>query len=834
MPKLDLIQTNFTAGEVSPKCFGRVDVVRYQNGAESLENCIVDIQGGANRRMGTLMVQPTRHHDRRSILVPFVFSVTQAYMLELGHQYMRVYVASGGQVQVGGVPYEIATPWTDEMLSALDFTQGADTMFIFHGDVPTQVLRRLAADVWSLRPAPWIVEPFDEIGDRFGAVLTASDTSAGTGRTFTTSKSVFMPADVGRRIQGEGAGLATITHFVSETTVTGDIDEPFISAVQAPNRWVLDGSPQSNLTPSAEKPVGAAITLSFDRTSVVVPGPWKEITQLRSETAIFVTDAFATVPGHGFVDGSTVEVTGCIPEIFNGSRAIRVINADMFSYSLPAQGGVVSQLGEARGMLSKLAGETDGWRARDVGKFVEINGGLAHITAIESANVAHAVIKRELTAAVTAPPNSWALESSMWSDDDGYPQTGWFYEQRLVVGGSRRFPQSLWGSRTALYYDFTQGVDDDEGFNFELPSTGQINPIRHLHATGALIPLTYGAEFTLHGGVEKPLTPTNVQMKARKVFGCNSVRPVRIGDEVVFVQRAGRKIRAISYDPDTYSFSAPDLTVVADHITRSGIVSMAYQQEPSTPDVELQDPSSVLWCVRADGKLAVLTLDRDEGVAAWAPQVTDGAFEWVATVPRPDGGDEVWAVVRRTIGGKLRRYVERFDDSVLSDCAVIGTSDAGRSTWGGLSHLEGKTVWCKGDSVYLGTFTVERGEITLPRSANAVEIGLPYTNKVKPLRPEVAMATGTVQASKMSDNQILPLFRDTTGCKIETANGEIEEIPFRTFGSDLLDRPPEIRTGYESVGTIGWQDSKAPITLFQDMPFPFHLLAIVRQITFNS
>lgn len=746
MPKVTLIQTNFSAGEISPKVMGRVDVARYQNGAESLENCIVDVQGAANRRDGTIYVAETEDSSRRAILIPFVFSTTQSYMLEFGHQYMRVFLTMGVPVLVGGVPFEIATPYTEDMLADLDYTQGADTMLLFHPQVQTQSLRRLASDNWAIQNAPFTVTPYDEIGARFASNITLSASSVGTGRTVTASSPTFASTDVARDITVDGAGLATITGFTDPTHVTVEIKEAFASTSYTGFTWILGGSPVGSLTPSAEKPIGIEISLKFD-------------------------------PG------------------------------------------------------------LTGWRTEDVGKFVEINGGLVQINQVVDGNEAKGIIKRELTAAVLAPAFSWSLQSSVWNEYDGYPRTGAFYEQRLVTAGTRRFPQGIWGSRSGIYFDFTQGTDDDEGFSFELPSTGQINPITRLTASTVLLPLTFGGEFTMHGGVEKPLTPTNAQTRGRSVYGIANVKPIRAGSEVLFVQRAQRKVRALSYDPDTYSYRAPDLTVLADHITTSGIVSMTFQQEaPADLDADL-GPSSLVWCALGNGKMAVLTLDRDEGVVAWTPLSTDGAYECVASIPRPDGGDEVWAIVRRTINGVTKRYVELFGPGYLTDCAVKkdAVTPGGDTAWTGLDHLEGETVWCKADGVFMGEFVVSGGQITINRPAMQVEVGLPYENRVKLLRPEIQGGMGSGQSSVMSTSRVLPLVRDTIGCLIDTDNGfPPQEIHTRAFGPDVLDQPPQPFSGYLSVGTLGWQQSDSPLTLIQNKPYPFHLLAVVREISFNS
>src|SRR5690606_42070543 len=105
--------------------------------------------------------------------------------------------------------------------------------------------------------------------------------------------------------------------------------------------------------------------------------------------------------------------------------------------------------------------------------------------------------------------------------------------------------------------------------------------------------------------------------------GCNRVRPCRIGNELYFVQRANRKIRSMAYRYDLDAYGSPDISVLSEHATESGIVDMAYQQEPE----------SILWLVRADGVMATVTVDRDQDVIGWARQLTEGAYESVATVP---------------------------------------------------------------------------------------------------------------------------------------------------------------------------------------------------------
>lgn len=723
MPRVTITQTNFTAGEVSPKCYGRVDLTRYQNGAAALENIIVNIYGGAERRWGKRYIAESKDSSKRSRLIPFIFSTSQAYMLEFGHLYMRVYVASGGQVLVGPTPYEIATPYTEAMLPEMDYTQGADTMFIFHQGVPINTLKRLAPDFWVIGDAAISPAPFDELGHTFPVIATLSATS-GAIVTATTPSPCFLQSDIGRSFTYQ-AGVATVTGYTSATSITINISKVFPSTSLAANGWRLGESPKTGVTPSQKSPVGGATTLT------------------------------ATLPA---------------------------------------------------------------WRNEDAGKFVRINGGLVQIVAFTSSTVVDAIIKEELTATVASPGGAWSLESSVWNATNGYPRTGALYEQRLTAAGSPNYPQTVWGSRSGLPFDFTLGVNDDAAFSFSLPSTGQINPVQKLVTAKALFPLTYGGEYTMEGGNDLPLTPTNVKSRAPSVYGCNNVKPLRVGNEILFVQRAGRKIRSLAYSITTDTYSAPDLTVLAEHITSSGIADMAYQQEPR----------STLWCARTDGKMATLTLDRDEGVTAWSLQSTDGVYESVASIPNGTG-DETWVIVRRTINGVTKRYIERFDSSLYTDSAINGTDVVGKAIWTGINHLEGKSVAVKADNVNMGLFTVTGGAITLPRNAFAVEIGLPFQSKVTLLRPELQSGDGSSQDNPQRTHEVSLLLAETIGAKI---NGD--EIAFREFGSHLLDVPPEQFSGFKRAGLTGWTRGEQEITITQEEPFPFQLLAVVRKFTVNS
>ena len=724
MPRLTTVETNFTGGEISPRIIGRIDLPLYQNSAKIIENALPLIHGGVRRRDGTAFVAETKTSATAARIIPFIFSTTEAYVLELGDLYVRVYKDGSRIENPPGTPYEIVSPFSAAQLFDVRYVQSADTMFLVHPSFTPYQLKRYSDLNWILNVAPFDPLPFDEIGASFATSLTLSLATVGVGRTATASAPTFQNSDVGRSIYYLG-GVFLITAFTSNLLVTGTIQAAFGGTAIPVSVWTLGGSPQETITPSAKDPVETTITLT------------------------------ATV-----------------------------LNT---------------------------------WRSTDVGGYVRINGGLCKITVFTSSLIVSAVIKEVLTSVVGAPANSWSLEFAVWSAANGYPTACAFYQQRLILANTTAFPQTVWGSTSGAYLDFTLGIFDDDAFSYTIASD-QINPILHLSTSKVLIALTYGGEFIIKGGVEKALTPTNVQVDAQSTYGCSKVRPVRAGNQTVFMQRSGLKVRAMDYDVNTDAYVAPDLSVFAEHITGVGINDMAYVQEP--------DP--FVWAVRSDGQIAACALSASEDVAAWCRQITDGVVESVCVIPY-GGTDQSWLLIRRTINAVTKRYVERFSTSFITDCSLfLSNFPTALTVWTGLGHLEGKSVAAY-SGTFLGNYTVTGGQITIAKAVNILNIGLPYTSTVDLLEPEPGTGTGAAQGNAMRTSEISVRVLNTQSL---SANGTV--IPFRAFGSSLLDDPLPIFTGLKRLETLGWERGSSQLTFTSSDPFPFHMLSVIRKFTVND
>ena len=251
-----------------------------------------------------------------------------------------------------------------------------------------------------------------------------------------------------------------------------------------------------------------------------------------------------------------------------------------------------------------------GWLATDVGRILKFNGGKAKITARTNATVAVATI----TTAFTNTNATAAFNLGAFSDTTGHPSCVSFFEQRLVFAGTTDEPQTLYFSKSGDYENMTTGTNADDAMVYTIASN-QVNKIRYLKAVRTLLIGTTGGEFSVSAdGTDAAVTPTNVTIKRQSSFGAANVDAQPAGNAVLFLQAAKRKIRELAYNYDSDGYIAPDLTILNETVTKSGINEMAYQQSPD----------SILWCVRNDGVLAGLTYQRTDNVVAWHRHILGG------------------------------------------------------------------------------------------------------------------------------------------------------------------------------------------------------------------
>lgn len=311
----------------------------------------------------------------------------------------------------------------------------------------------------------------------------------------------------------------------------------------------------------------------------------------------------------------------------------------------------------------------------------------------------------------------WAYGA--WSDVEGWPSQVNFYKERLVFGRG----QNIWLSVSGDYENFSSKDDSgnvvaDMAISLTLQSD-KVNNLQWMSSNDALLCGTAGGEFAVQSiTTNLPFGPDNVTAPTVSSFGSRNMIPVKIGEATLFIQRSGIKLRDIIYDYISNKFTSTDQNVMADHITQGGITQIAYQQEPY----------SIVWGVRADGRLVAMTYSREQfdspPYGGWHNHPIGGTFaggpaqvESLAVIPSPAGDkDEVWLIVKRTINGATKRYIEyleyerRFNDdpqdSFYVDCALtLDNTKAATLTPGTGATVAGTTgvTFTAGSAIFAST-----------------------------------------------------------------------------------------------------------------------------------
>lgn len=327
------------------------------------------------------------------------------------------------------------------------------------------------------------------------------------------------------------------------------------------------------------------------------------------------------------------------------------------------------------------------------------------------------------------PPQARVLFNST----NNYPAVSTVYQQRRIFAGTHTDREECYASQVGKRSNFSirTPLQDDDAVTWSIASD-RIQPVLHLVGLDQLVILTDTGEWVAQGDETGVLRPTSINPRQVGYVGSAFVRPVVIGNAIIFVQARGNVLRDLVYDKRTEGLtSAADLTVLAGHLFRGYTVTdMDYAQVPD----------SVVWCVRSDGTLLGLTYHREDQIVGWHRHDTSGGlFEQVCVIPEGDE-DAVYVVVNR--GGT--RLVERFASRTftsLTNCvhldSAITKSGASSTSVTGLTHLNGATVYALADGVVRGPFTVSGGAITLPAAASVVHVGLRITADVETLDLDV-------------------------------------------------------------------------------------------------
>ena len=718
-----------------------VELDSYKSSLATLENMVVLPQGSLTRRPGTFFAATTKANGQAR-LIPFSRGQGTSLVLEFGNLYIRFFANDGpirtdaiaatysqstttvtvtksshgysasnevyldftsgngvdgfytiatvadantftvtstiSQTTSGNVNIsqraEITTPYTAAQVDDLAFTQSADVLFLAHPSHPPARLERNDTNDWTL------TELLPSSGSSPTTVLTDGPFMATN--TTDTTLTVALAAN------------SEFSETIDDSAQTLSLEE--VGTVSPSNVDVA-----TNSFTLANHPLVNGMKIQFS----AIPSGFTSTPTLSATTDYFVVSAtqntfkLATTAG-----GTPVDIT-----------------AAPTSADLTVSKSFVDKGKYLKVTASAATGITDdtGFQTTDIGRYIRFNTeiapqikwGYGEIVERTSTTVVLVLLKKAI--AGVGATTEWQLGS--FSETTGYPRTVQIYQQRLVYAGTTEEPQTIFFSKTADFFNFSsteplgrstgqfdsagrsiigEQIFEDNALSLTI-SSDTVDQIEWLSEDRRLTIGTSGGIFQCFGTDDDvTLTPFSFSITKVSAWACDpTALPAKVGNNLLYVQNNGRKLRELAFDKLQDQYSAADLTLRSEDISESGLIATAYQDQPY----------SVLWCLRNDGRLAGLTYVDLLQMRAWHRHTIGGAHyddthgsqakvESIASIPRGTH-DQLYMIVKRHLRA-----------AALTSITFNQTTDKFTKTGHGLAN--GTTVVF--DSTTIDGFTADK------------------------------------------------------------------------------------------------------------------------------
>ena len=471
----------------------------------------------------------------------------------------------------------------------------------------------------------------------------------------------------------------------------------------------------------------------------------------------------------------------------------------------------------------KLTTSASVFTSAHVGQYVNANPqGRAKIVQFISGTEVNVVTEFPFFSTTAIASGQWELETgyeAVWSSTRGYPRSVTFHQGRLFFGGSRARPSTVWGSRVGQFFDFepSEGFDDD-ALEATL-DTNTFNAIIDITSGRDLQLFTTGGEFYVQQQGLEPITPSSFTVSSAGRNGSKPGIRVQLLDAgTLFVQRQGKALAEVSFSDAQLTYITSKISLLSGHLLKNP-KRMALRRAVDT------DENDLLLIVNADGgTVTAYSLLRAENVIAPSEFITTGGEYLDIGVDITD----IYTVVKRTIDGTVQYYIEKFEDGLLTDCAITGGAVSSITA----AHLVGSTVNQLLDGLVQANKVVGAGgSVAMPRPSTAsYEVGLPINVIAVTMPIDVKLQTGTRVGFKKRILEVNALVYETQHLRI---NGI--EVPFRTFDTvNILDNPVPSITGTKVLNGILGYSNEAKITITQNFPLKFTLLGMEYKVAVHQ
>jgi len=910
--RIQALQSSFADGQISPRMQGMVELESYKSSLATLENMVVLPQGSLTRRPGTFFAATTKANGAAR-LIPFSRGQGTSLVLEFGNLYIRFF-ANDGPVRTDDISatYSQSTTTVTVTKSShgysasdevyLDFTSGngVDGFYTIAtvADANTFTVTSTTSQTTSGNV---------NISQRF-EVTTTYTASQVNDIAFTQSADVLFlvhPDHVPARLERNATNSWALTNLLP-SVISGTYTRPATVLTDGPFKAMNT----TDTTLTVALAANSNFTTSFSDGSLSL----EEVGTVSPSNVDVATNAF-TLANHPLVNGMKVQFSS-IPSGFASTPTLSattdyfVVSATQNTFKLATSAGgtpvditaapTSADLTVNKSFVDKdvyikvtasaTTGINDdtGFQTTDVGRYIRLNTEIApqikhgYGEIVERTSTTVVLVQLKTAIAGVGATTEWQLGS--FSGTTGYPRTVQLYQQRLVFAGTAEESQTIFLSKTADFFNFSateplgqqtgqrdsagrsivgEQIFEDAAISLTI-SSDTVDQIEWVSEDQRLTIGTSGGIYQLYGSSDDlTLTPFNFSITKVSAWACDpTALPAKIGNNLLYVQNNGRKLRELAFDKLQDQYSAADLTLRSEDISETGLIATAYQDQPY----------SVLWCLRNDGRLAGLTYVDLLQMRAWHRHTiggshTDATFgnhakvESIASIPRGTH-DQLYMIVKRDIDGGTKRYVEfleryfvaseilpsdaHFVDSGLEEPPSRTSASTAVSA---LDHLEGESVAILADAAVQPNKTVSSGAITLQTAATNFRVGFAYNSDIKTL-PMVAMTgQGTSVGNRKRIHRFTVRLLESLSFKFGTNANDLDAATIAyleslglNFGVNISDLTEAVfRTASDNIGSalsfftgektfqVGDQfNTITQLFLRQDQPYPFSvtLLAI--------
>lgn len=274
-----------------------------------------------------------------------------------------------------------------------------------------------------------------------------------------------------------------------------------------------------------------------------------------------------------------------------------------------------------------------------------------------------------------------------FSDSLGYPTALGFIQNRSWWGNIPSNAQKMWLSNLGQYevLDYSYPIVDTRGIQVTLADIEK-NDLEYLIESGKTLLLTSGGAYKFGASSDGNITPTNLSLKKQYNYGCSKLRPLVIGNRIVYITTSLKEVRDMAYEYTTDSFNGNELSFyVPELISESVIIDLCYQHYPN----------KCIWFIREDGMMLGLTYSVDNKVTAWHRHTTNGLFKSCATV-KDNYKDILYVIVERNGNMVLERLLpDIFESNSVFDCFYLDSAvayDGNKTSTITLSALTGNDI----------------------------------------------------------------------------------------------------------------------------------------------